>query len=1140
MSEQIAADSAQSSQAVSFESSQAGGSTQSSKAVSSTQSSQAAYALNGQLCSSEAFYAAACDPQRPIVVQACAGAGKTWMLVSRIVRALLAGSEPQEILAITFTKKAAGEMRSRLQDWLLEFSKADDAQLARELEIRGIPREIAHQNNGWPANHMRGVLSNLYQQTLLASRSVQIRTFHSWFAQLLCSAPLAIVQSLGLPSPYELLEDEAEAVDELWPRFHALLLRDDALHNVYREAVREVGRWGVQTALENALAKRVEFALADQAGVVAKSIRPFAHVFPAFANLDEPLQKFAQEKAALLQAAKHLAAATQKTYAAKGVELLEALQKEEWDAVPICLLTQKDEPRKFSDKMEGVELIRAAQELCAGVQKAQQQHAAWQHQQRMAQLCRALNACFADVKRERGWVDMGDLERAALHLLSDDALSGWVQQRLDAQIKHLLIDEFQDTNPLQWQALQTWLSGYAGAGSEPPSVFIVGDAKQSIYRFRRAEPQVFEAAARFVCDGLGGTLLSCDHTRRNAQGVMHAVNALMSQAASELPYDFRTHTTESDQAGRVLRLPLVPRIEKAETSSELIWRDTLNEPRDDPEEHAVDTECSLAARWIAAQIDNGVQSNDIMVLARQRDRLSRMRDALRELGIVSQIAEKTPLIDQPEVQDVVALLDALISPANNLALARALKSPLFAWSDDDLMCLAQAARSEDAAGQSWLNVLLNHEHFAQYLCRLDADLCPKTAEKLLQMQHGLQSLPPHDALSYIYDHFCLIERFMAAAPAPLRSRVQLSLQALLHAALETKSGRFLTPHDWIRTLKKAHLKTPQAATTNAVRLMTIHGAKGLEAHTVLLLDTCTRSKQAKSLEVLVDWPAESKTPKVFAFLRSEGAAPQCVGEALAHEREQRAREEINALYVAMTRAKHQLVFSGHEMSKPDPLCPWMRLDALAQAEPSALEEAWHGDFAAPASQGDSDAISRPFLMQILPVAVEYIAQVAIDLGASESAYSAQLSESAQSSANVGIAMHRLLELYQGDADFSKLLPSVSRSLNLSREQSQDASQAAQRIITGVAAWLWDASQIDWQANEVELIHAGQLLRLDRLVKHRATQTWWVIDYKSNPAPQHLPELKAQLQHYQAAVLAANPKQTVKAAFITAQGALIEI
>ncbi len=1094
----------------------------------------AAYAMNGQPCSSEAFYAAACDPQRPIVVQACAGAGKTWMLVSRIVRALLAGSQPQEILAITFTKKAAGEMRERLQEWLLEFSTADDAKLARELVIRGISSEIALQNSTLPASNLRELLSNLYQQTLRNPRSVQIRTFHSWFAQLLRSAPLAIVQSLGLPSPYDLLEDDEQAVDELWPRFHALLLKDAALHQVYRQAVQDVGRWGVQTALDNALAKRVEFELADKAGVVNRSIRPFADVFPAFAGLDEPLQKFEQEKAFLLRAAYLLKAADSKTCKDKGAQLQEVLSKDAWGSVAICLLTLKDEPRKFSDKAAGIAGIRAAQDLCVSVSRAQQQHAAWQHQQRMAALCRALNSCFADVKRERGWVDMGDLERAALHLLSDDALSGWVQQRLDAQIKHLLIDEFQDTNPLQWQALETWLSGYVGAGSQPPSVFIVGDAKQSIYRFRRAEPQVFEAATRFVCEGLGGTLLSCDHTRRNAQGVMHVVNALMTQASTELPYDFRIHTTQSVQAGRVLRLPLVPRSNKPDVSTELIWRDTLNEPRDDPEEHAVDTECEMAARWLAAQIHSGVKSKDIMVLARQRDRLSRMRDALRALGIASQIAEKTPLIEQPEVQDVVALLDALVSPSNNLALARALKSPLFAWNDDDLMGLAQAARSEEAAGLSWFDVLLKNEQFAQYLCRLDADLALKTAEKLKIMQHWLQTLPPHDALSNIYDTYALTERLMAAAPAPLRARVQQSLQALLHAALEIKSGRFLTPHDWVRILKKAHLKTPQSASQNALRLMTIHGAKGLEAHTVVLLDTWTVAKNPKPLEVLVDWPGRAKAPQIFAFLRSEASAPECVREALIHEREQRAREEINALYVAMTRAKQQLVFSGHEMNKAaNPLCPWMRLDALAQADEQAVEEVWHGDFAAPAGQRDATAVSARFFVKNMPVAGMEYTQRAMNSVVNKPA-------DASASARIGITMHRLLELYKSDIDIAAWLPAITRGQGLHDTEAAQALQISKTIVQSEAAWIWDAKQIDWQANEIELMHDGLLLRLDRLVKHTATQTWWVIDYKSNPTPQHVPELKAQLLQYRAAVQAANPSSSVKAAFITSLGALIEI
>ena len=102
-----------------------------------------AFTLDGQRASREAFYAAACDPRRAVVVEACAGAGKTWMLVSRIVRALLEGAEPQQILAITFTRKAAGEMRTRLAEWLREFAQLDHAAAVLELLARGVERKTA-------------------------------------------------------------------------------------------------------------------------------------------------------------------------------------------------------------------------------------------------------------------------------------------------------------------------------------------------------------------------------------------------------------------------------------------------------------------------------------------------------------------------------------------------------------------------------------------------------------------------------------------------------------------------------------------------------------------------------------------------------------------------------------------------------------------------------------------------------------------------------------------------------------------------------------------------------------------------------------------------------------------------------------
>jgi ATP-dependent helicase/nuclease subunit A len=191
-----------------------------------------AYEHNGRAVARETFYAIACDPRRSVAVEACAGSGKTWMLVSRILRALLAGSAPHEILAITFTKKAAAEMRQRLQEWLAEFAHATPEQLDQELSARGLQ----------PTPVLREALQNLYQSVLAVGHPVQIRTFHGWFAALLRTAPMSVLQELGLPTQYELLENDSQAIALVWRRFNRAVLADAVAQQDYRAAVAQHGR----------------------------------------------------------------------------------------------------------------------------------------------------------------------------------------------------------------------------------------------------------------------------------------------------------------------------------------------------------------------------------------------------------------------------------------------------------------------------------------------------------------------------------------------------------------------------------------------------------------------------------------------------------------------------------------------------------------------------------------------------------------------------------------------------------------------------------------------------------------------------------------------------------------------------------
>ncbi len=1085
----------------------------------------AAYERNGELVTADAFYAIACDPRRSVAVEACAGAGKTWMLVSRMVRALLEGVEkagtdgrlqPQEILAITFTKRAAGEMRERLYEWLAEFAHADRAKLLHELQIRGVPG----LHDEATASRLATQLQGLYAAMLATGRSVQIRTFHGWFAALLRSAPVAVLQSLGLPVNYDLLEDDSQARALVWRRYYQALLGNPALKADFEAVVFAYGRSQTEKALQAALDKRVEFALADAAGVTDQSVKTFGEQFTAFAELAEPEDAFTAGPAhqLLVDAAIALGRASAVTFSAKGAELERALTAGDKSAVYLALLTADGKARKFGEKIIGISTVREAQELVLAVAAARHQHDAWAYQQRMARLTRLLIAEFADLKRERGWVDMNDVERAALVMLGDPVLSGWVQEKLDARVRHLLIDEFQDTNPLQWQALLAWLGSYTGAG-QAPSVFIVGDPKQSIYRFRRAEPQVFRAAQAFVQNGLGGDLLSCDHTRRNAQGVISAVNAAMAQAVAVDGYDgFRAHSTDSAQLGAVGRLPPILRVKaaKSDEAEPVDWRDSLTQPREVPEETLRTLEARQAAAWIASQLTTApLKPANIMVLSRKRAGLLPLQNELRALNIPAQIGEKTALIECCEVQDIVALLDALVSPQHDLSLARALRSPLFGVDDTALVQLALAQRR---LSHPWYQLL--QDDVISPLAELqtaDAQSLSGVALQLARWKNWLDTLPPHDALQSIYDDGDVLARFAAAAPDAQRVAVLANLRALLSVTLQVDGGRYTTPYALVRALKAGGIQAPATVSQEAVRLLTIHGAKGLEAEAVLLLDTDTPPRSADSMGVLVDWPGESAVPHRFVFLVSESRPPACCADALQAEKDERHREELNALYVALTRAKTTLAMSSIEPHRNAPGSWWLRLHALA------------AEWSQPALKPVTTELAAVSVIDFPELPPAPLLPVAIAKPAADSAAS-----------RTGQAMHRLLEWGSlSDAH----VRAITREFRLDVAQAQAALVGAKAVLAGAGAWAWMPAVVSWQGNEVELAYEGQSLRLDRLVQRQDAGHeghWWVLDYKSNAAPQDLPELRAQMQTYCAAVQAVYPGKTVKAAFLTAQGKLLEV
>ena len=1088
------------------------------------------YSINGKPATAPDFYKVACHPQRHAVVEACAGAGKTWILVARMARALLDGASPDSILAITFTKKAASEMRSRLFELLQEWSRGSDAEIRESLALRGIDL---------PSQELVDKARRLFQDLLESERELQVKTFHSWFAQLVRFAPMEALRGLGLPPQYELLEDDEVLKADAWPLFLERVSIQPELVSDFYEAVAAAGRTATQTALMNALNWRSEFALAIEADALEHSIKPPLEVEPRWKAIHtaetvldaEPqlLHVLQQVAASLGQAS---ASGKKPTAAAieKAIKLETALTERDFKSV-WSLLRKKDDTRLVQG-LKGVdpEIMEAAQDWLDSWARLKHQERCVAHQLRMSRLARLLLETYASLKHERRLIDMTDLETAAVSLLSDGPAAAWIQERLDQKLTQVLIDEFQDTNPMQWQALRAWLASYAGPGGGTDlRVFIVGDPKQSIYRFRRADPRVFRQASAFLVDGLGAQILACDHTRRCSQKVVEALNSVMPQmpARGETAADFRAHSTGSPQQGFVGKLPLASKmLEEGDSESVGVvasdnavteadeeqvwdqessdqWRDTFTQPKFESEDSVALLEARRVAAWLQHELSSGhVDADEVMFLAKRRTSLAVAHRALTELGIASAYAEKSPLIDAPVVRDVLAFIEAATLQASDLSLAHALKAPWMGARDEDLIALARAK----GAGQyrSWWDTLINGDLAFTVPRSRNADewraLCARWRKACLTLSEQLSHLPVQDVLVNLCNNLNVAEAYARQAPSNAKNAVQLQVGALLEAGSNVNSGRFLTPLSWLQQLKRRAQDVAWPMPSKSVKLMTVHGAKGLEARWVVLIDAHQPPRAAETNGVLLDWPVDEPSPRRFIFVASESRVPVCARELLDTEQAAREAEDTNLLYVAMTRAEERLLLSGKVGRKKAERSWYRMLEGVAEPMLHA--------------QGQDAPVCEPVTMDFALKVLPKLNRANMpQLNRASGVHGAKQDVESEVSARIGDAMHELLQWWRPERPWSDAMRrSLAWRWTLSERDIAQAERMATAVLTGEAAWAWDATQIEIALAETELVWQGQLLRIDRVVKHR-DGAWWVLDFKSALNPQAHETYLLQVSNY---------------------------
>ncbi len=1087
-----------------------------------------AYEINGEQVDAVRFIATACDPSRSVVVEACAGSGKTWLLVARVLRLLLAGTEPSAVLAITFTRKAAQEMHERLLQLLQELALASHDDVIRLLRERGIPEAALPE--------MLPIARGLYDRVLRSPQALSIDTFHSWFMKLIQIAPLAS----GVPHGYALTEATGELAADAYGRFMQSVNTPE--NRPVKEALialyEQVGDTRTRDLLNAFVARRAEWWASMQAG--AAPLDWLCELCGADGEADARLSLWNDEQlygrigrvswllgqgTAVNQ--KRAVAIEKALSAGAALENFSTLANEffDGDGKSRKNLKTNNLAKALQDNLgdDGVAAFEEEFENVADVLRSILRRS-------MEPLVIALNralftvgAAYLDiyqsVKAEQRVFDFADLEWQAYRLLANEEHAAYLQSRLDARYRHVLLDEFQDTNPLQWNIVQAWLKAY-GDDAARPSMFVVGDPKQSIYRFRRAEPRVF-SAARDALMAQGAAFLRTNQTRRNAIAIVDVLNA--SFAGNPI---YQPQTTLENDIGAVWRLPLVQqeKMEKTAWSPDRL-RDPLTTPREEEEDaRRLEEGRAVAQAILQARLQlPHARWSDVMLLVKKRTHLRAYERALREAGIPFASDKRGGLLESLEVADLIALLTFLITPHDNLALAHVLKSPIVGASDDDLIALALQPE------KTWWSRLQRGTaaHSPPALQRAVAlleawlDLAPR--------------LPVHDLLDRILHDGDVVARYAQSVSPLVRGQVLGNIEAFTELALNLDAGRYPSLPKFIDALrslqKSADSDAPDEAdidaATDAVRIMTIHGAKGLEASIVVLLDANHSDAARDDYGVLCEWRQDRDAPTHFSAFGRKAERGIARDRLFDEEEQLKTQEDWNLLYVAATRARNLLIVSGvadARSGSADGMAEgrwYARFQGAMEMQPlsSSADGSAHGI-------GDETVFSLPIFdppsLPALPVDVVTVYS------------SAEIEE--------GIALHALMERLTQQAAWPVALHApelIARWLSCPMNVATTIhAQAAAILARPDLARFFDPAQHRFARNEMEVITDAGVARFDRVVMFE--DELWILDYKRKLLDIERAGYEQQLAHYRVLAHEVFPNVRIRTALITTDGILTEV
>lgn len=875
----------------------------------------------------------AAAPDRSTWLSANAGSGKTRVLTDRVARLLLGGTEPQKVLCLTYTKAAAAEMQNRLLKRLGQWAMLPDAELSRQLRELGDVHDVS-------ADRLAEA-RRLFAKAIETPGGLKIQTIHSFCAALLRRFPL----EAGVPHDFTEMDDRA-----------AILLRGEVLEEMAaggdRGAVDALARHYASDMLDgllNEISRNSDAFPAMPARASALALFGLPEGFDTQTLLDDAL---CDRDVALIRDLLPLLAASGGNDAKAG-EKLSRVSEPSLDALALLegvLLFGKAAKAPFAAKIGGFptkalrEGAAAAfmpdlEDLMGRVEAARPRRLALSAADRtfaLQQFAAAFLPRYHSRKAERGWLDFDDLIAQAGRLLSDPSVAQWVLFRLDGGIDHILVDEAQDTSPGQWTVIERLADEFTageGARDVTRTIFVVGDRKQSIYSFQGADLRRFEAmhshfGAKFENAGHPLQSLELEHSFRSSQAILRLVDLTFDRDGLEGLGGATHHIAFHDALpGRV---DLWPAIDKPPKTEDTPWDQALDQVSSD-HEHV--TLARRIARQIHDLIASGTQipegngdartvhEGDFLILVQRRNTL--FTEIIRQCktqGLAIAGADRMALGAELAVRDIGSVLAFLSLPEDDLSLAAALRSPLFGWSEKDLFQLAHPR-----PGYLWEALRNSDKH-------------PQTVKILQDLRARSDFLRPYDLIERLLTRHGGRDRLIAR----LGPEAEDGIDELLSQALAFERNEVPSLTGFLVWLAAGDvvIKRQLEGAGRAIRVMTVHGAKGLEAPIVILPDTAIRRNRRNDTISRLNGDTA-----VWSTAAAE--SPPQLADEQALQIQLSNEERMRLLYVAMTRAeKWLIVAAAGDVGTGDQSWYSLIADGLerARAEPGLESQDFEAEF----------------------------------------------------------------------------------------------------------------------------------------------------------------------------------------------------